>query len=517
MASLLRRLLTKEVALLLALWLFGFVLRVYKLDQLMTFSFDQGRDMVELTKILHGDITLIGPTTGIAGFFLGPFYFYALLPGFILGNGSPLGVAYWVAFVTSLVIPIAYLLLKRLTPQSLAVVGAVLLAIAPGALNEARVIWNPSFSVPVLVTSWWLLFNSKQKPWLLVPSLFLYGLSLQTELAYTIFLAPLYAWWMWLHSPLHQWFISTFSSKTGSAKPSLYSWTILITAAVIAASTLLPQLVFELKHNFIMTTSVIKGLTNSADAPPYSVLWPERAILISRAIQDQLFGTYRQTQPLFILLIFSFLAIAFSRKSVEQRFLLLGSVLPILGMMIFRGNHGNLFSYYLNPHYLVMILTLVTALAMINHKQLRAIITGLVIVVGIGAFLKTSEVIYHPELHKYSYAHQLAAYKYARTQTSSNPPTFEVFVPNLRPEQYYYMNEWYSRVNNVTPAQINSNATGDATIVLIYEPPFSGGSLVAFENWYKNQRLDADCQQLETTFGIINVETCVKRLNKPVN
>lgn len=500
MVTLFRRYISKELILLFCLWLLSLFLRVYQLENVMTFSFDQGRDMVELLKITQGDITLIGPTTGIAGLFLGPFYFYALLPGFILGGGSPVALGYWVALIASLSIPASYYLLKPITNAKLAFLGATVLAFLPGALNEARVIWNPTFAVPLLVVSWLFLFTSKQKPWLLVPALFSYALSLQTELAYTIFLAPLYLWWLGIHS--------TFGKK-------IYSWKVIGISIALAAATLLPQLIFELKHQFLMTNSVLAELNSGKEAPPYAIIWEQRPDFLANVIQDQLFGNYRSTRPFFILLLMMLGWMSFKVRRPEHRFLLMANALPLLGMMVWRGNNGNLFSYYLNPHYLVLCLTTMIALYFVKNKIWQLILGCLVLLITLGAFSKTALVIYDPSFHQYSYQHQLTAYEFARAQTSSIPPTLEVFVPNLRPVQYYYLNEWYAKKLGVVAAQINANATGDQNVVMIYEPAFNGGSLVEFRSWYKKNRLDAECQT-ESTFGIINVEPCVKKSNQPV-
>jgi hypothetical protein len=494
------RFFTKELLIVVALWLVGLFFRVYQLQNVMTFSFDQGRDMVELTKIMAGDITLVGPTTGIAGFFLGPFYFYALLPGFILGGGSPVALGYWVALVASLVVPFSYLILKDHTNRWLAIVGALVFAFLPGSINEARVIWNPTLAVPVLVISWWLLFRSKMQAWLLVPSLFLYALSLQTELAYTIFLGPIYLWWIGLHSPF-------FAKK--------YQWKVILVAIFAAATTLLPQLLFEAKHGMVMTNSIVAEVTSGKPLPPYTVLWQERPVFLANVLQDQLFGNYRMTRPLFILLLMTLGWVAFKVRKAEHRFLVLASVLPLLGMMAWRGNNGNLFPYYLNPHYLAVCLTVMVAIFLVSHRRWQLMITAFVVGITFGAFYKTALIIYNPNFHQYSYAHQLSAYEYARAQTTSNPPTLEVFVPNLRPVQYTYLNEWYAKKRNVVPAQINSNATGDQNVVLIYEPAFVGGSLMEFRSWYKKHRTDSECQT-EQTFGIINVEPCVRKSNQPV-
>ncbi len=65
------------------LWLFliiGCAVRFFNLSESLYFTYDQGRDAYAIQRIVHGDLTLIGPTTGLEGFFTGPAWYYAGVP-----------------------------------------------------------------------------------------------------------------------------------------------------------------------------------------------------------------------------------------------------------------------------------------------------------------------------------------------------------------------------------------------------------------------------------------------------
>ncbi|HOZ80653.1 MAG TPA: hypothetical protein PK370_00335, partial [Candidatus Woesebacteria bacterium] len=73
----------KSNLLLIVIWLAALFVRFYRQDQLLGFYYDQGRD----AKMAHDIITLtnlptIGPTTGIQGLYLGPFWYYLITPGY---------------------------------------------------------------------------------------------------------------------------------------------------------------------------------------------------------------------------------------------------------------------------------------------------------------------------------------------------------------------------------------------------------------------------------------------------
>ncbi|MBI4157851.1 hypothetical protein HY502_03320, partial [Candidatus Woesebacteria bacterium] len=68
----------------------AFLLRVYRVGEILGFYFDQGRDALIIWDLWHsGKLFLIGPTTGIAGIFRGPFYYYLIAPFYLLGGGDP--------------------------------------------------------------------------------------------------------------------------------------------------------------------------------------------------------------------------------------------------------------------------------------------------------------------------------------------------------------------------------------------------------------------------------------------
>ena len=63
----------------------AFVLRIYRINDLLAFHFDQGRDALVIWDLWHnGKPFLIGPVTGLTGIFLGPFYYYLISPFYLI-------------------------------------------------------------------------------------------------------------------------------------------------------------------------------------------------------------------------------------------------------------------------------------------------------------------------------------------------------------------------------------------------------------------------------------------------
>src|SRR6185295_6950880 len=73
-------------------------LRLWNLPATLEFLGDQGRDAMFVSGIFReGNFVFIGPTTSVGDMYLGPFYYYFMLPFLGLSYPSPIGPAYAVA------------------------------------------------------------------------------------------------------------------------------------------------------------------------------------------------------------------------------------------------------------------------------------------------------------------------------------------------------------------------------------------------------------------------------------
>src|SRR3989338_7032675 len=89
-----------EVIFLIGILLLGAFLRLYKIDQYMTFLGDEGRDAIIVRRLLvNFDPILIGPGTSIGNMYLGPIYYYLIAPFLLLANFSPVGPSVFIALL----------------------------------------------------------------------------------------------------------------------------------------------------------------------------------------------------------------------------------------------------------------------------------------------------------------------------------------------------------------------------------------------------------------------------------
>src|SRR3989344_9290809 len=84
-----------NILLILILILASF-LRLYRISDYMTFLGDEGRDLLEVRKILSGNLVFLGPRSSAADFYYGPIYFYFITPFLWLFRYDPAGPAVFI-------------------------------------------------------------------------------------------------------------------------------------------------------------------------------------------------------------------------------------------------------------------------------------------------------------------------------------------------------------------------------------------------------------------------------------
>jgi hypothetical protein len=207
---------------------------------------DQARDMIEIRHmVVSKEPKVIGPTTSINGLFLGPFWYYFNLPAFLVSKGNPAALVYWNIISYQLTGLLIWFYLKR-KDQTLGLIASLLFLIMPTGFNVTRYAWNanpmPIFTAILVL----LIFEIIKRPSTIKKILlgFLVGLTLQIEAAFAIIFLP-YSFY--------------YLSKQKRAIKNLQLF------FVGFLPTLLPQVLFELKHRFVMTKTLIKEFTGQSD------------------------------------------------------------------------------------------------------------------------------------------------------------------------------------------------------------------------------------------------------------
>src|SRR3989344_7995648 len=119
--------------------------RIYRLNDLLGFYYDQGRDALVIWKLWHeGKPFLIGPVTGLSGIFLGPFYYYLIAPLYLIGKGDPVFPAFFLAFTTVLAQILLYILGWKMRSKVTGIVASIIGSFSYFFVLGGRWLSNPA-------------------------------------------------------------------------------------------------------------------------------------------------------------------------------------------------------------------------------------------------------------------------------------------------------------------------------------------------------------------------------------
>lgn len=211
----------------------------------IAFAYDQARDMLDIRNIVVGHHpTLIGPTTSINGVFLGPFWYYLNIVPFVIGSGNPIFLVYWLIILFQLAGLILFISFKKNKPL-LALLISSFFMMSPAIFNISRVSWSAN-PMPIFIVLYFLvLFSNLEKPTSFKMFLegIIIGFALQIEAAFGILLLP-FALLLFLIEKIHA------------------KYFLLVLGFSI---TLIPQVLFEFKHNFLMTRVFVNEVTGKTN------------------------------------------------------------------------------------------------------------------------------------------------------------------------------------------------------------------------------------------------------------
>ena len=226
---------------LVLLTLAGGMLRFYNLRGTLQFLGDQGRDALILHRLLiEKDPVFIGPVTSVGNMYLGPAYYYFILPFFALSYPSPMGPVYMMALLGTLTIPLLFFLGKDLVGKRAALIASFIYTFSWTFIENTRFSWNPNpaplFSL-IMIWASYKAWTKNPKYWILVSLAF----SFLIQLHYMTLLSLGAAGIIWLISLKKYW-----STKKRS---SLLIATLLSIGLFVTSLT--PLILFDLRHDFL--------------------------------------------------------------------------------------------------------------------------------------------------------------------------------------------------------------------------------------------------------------------------
>ena len=138
-------------------------LRVYKINEYMTFLGDEGRDVLVVKRmIVDGKFTLLGPTASVGGFFMGPIYYYFMAPFLWASKLNPVGPAIMVALFGTMTVFLTYFVGLKWFSKSVGLIAAALYAVSPIVISFSRSSWNPNIVPFFALVSLFMLWKAKE-------------------------------------------------------------------------------------------------------------------------------------------------------------------------------------------------------------------------------------------------------------------------------------------------------------------------------------------------------------------
>lgn len=233
---------------LTAILILGLFFRTYMLVE--RFGFGHDADLYSwIVKdiLINHHFRLIGQLTSTEGIFIGPLFYYLLIPFFLLFKMNPIGSAYFPPIIAILTMLSYYFIFSKLFNKTAGIFAALIQAVSWSAIGFDR------WMVPTIPTKLWavwylycLILLSRGKFWSLPI------LGLLTGLIWHIHLAL-------LPSLLAVPVAFVVSKKLPNIKQTLTSLVFFIIPSV-------PLFLFEIRHNFIQATSLINTFHNNNKA-----------------------------------------------------------------------------------------------------------------------------------------------------------------------------------------------------------------------------------------------------------
>ncbi len=345
----------------------GFLLRIYGSLQNLAYSHDQDLQAWFIRDVLENrHLRLIGQETSTQGVFIGPLYYYLLIPFYILFDMDPVGGIVLATILGLITIWSFYFVFKKIFSERIGLLSAFFYATSFASVSNDRGVLP---TTPVYLWCVWYLYALK--------------LTLDGRLKTSFLIFGLLVGLIWhlnvsLVLLLPLMFIALLLSKVKRKKIKEIKWgvfTLMLTS--------LPFILFELRHNFSQLRHVMVSLsTNQGSSLSFS---DQLIYVLKLAVQNSVTLIYN-FHPRFHLLVF-FIVLVLSLLIVKKHLIsknlsVILIVWQFLYVAFFSVYSKSLSEYYLNGMTLVWILVLVISFDLVIQKsKISALIIGAVFLV----------------------------------------------------------------------------------------------------------------------------------------
>lgn len=364
--------------------LIGLVFRTYQIVERFEFAHDGDLySWIVKDIVVNHHLRLIGQLTSAPGIFIGPIFYYALIPFFLLTNMDPIGAVMLVTIIGLVTIFSFYIVLSKLFKKEVGLIGAFLYATSLSTVAADR--WVVPTNTTALWSIWFFytILSIARGNYSVFPILgFLIGLIWYVHIALipTLIAVP----------------ISIFISRKWPNKKDVLLF--FITLSI----TSLPLILFETRHNFSQSVAFINNFAVNYGGD--SGLYKLNHIIITKLAQNtySLLLPYKSlsflANPVFIYLFFLSATVL-----VLKRILKFGELLTIYswiaGVILFYTISTTPISEYYLTNINVISLSLFSIFLYLIFKIKlfgKILILSFLVFIGIyNLYLFESQYIYH--------------------------------------------------------------------------------------------------------------------------
>lgn len=214
----------------------------------VVFNTDIARDFLLIEDVVtNKPLTLIGPRSGgIPGVFHGPLWLYLNVPAFLIGNGNPVTVGlFWISLYLVL-LGITFYASKKIFNEETAYIATALLSIS--LADSVSSLFNPFGALLLVPLMFYLMLRIAHRPQFcdLLILFFLFGITIQFQVAFGMPLLVLYLLYLVVHL----------------FKKGKLSYLSALLILIIPLST---YALFEIKHDFLQSKSLLNYVTGNVD------------------------------------------------------------------------------------------------------------------------------------------------------------------------------------------------------------------------------------------------------------
>lgn len=436
---------------LLLILIIAFIIRVWNLNNLLGFYFDQGRDALVIWDLVHkGEFFLIGPTTGLAGIFRAPYYYYLIAPFYLLGRGDPLVPSIFLVALSTYAIYLIYRLGEKIHSKVAGIIATLIATFSFYIAMASRWLSNPT---PMLLLSMilvWAMINAvDRKKWAWPVIATVVGLSLFSfgsagELFYIPAIVIFLIW--------------TLISQ-GFGKKSSLDWRTTTISIFLFTLTFAPLVIFDIKHQRILSNNIAQTfIAEKSFTTPTEFLINLRTSFYYDVFTNKIFDSRgkREVYVLSFVALWFLLSLPKHVKNKKYLVIVLLLMAPIIGLYFYQGNATVLYDYYMTGYYMIFILLFAIILADIWRFK----IGKLFVLYFFYLFLSANLSILLPRVNSDTkaqgslyFANQKQAIDWVYKDAGGKDFNVDVYVPPVIPYAYDYLFKWlgtyrYGRLSN---------------------------------------------------------------------